>query len=177
MPRNWSKAVPEGNNPISHQEELEFDQPTPLAGLYRMTEELFDKPDRELDELTDKMRATKQRLVGLEQSARQLRLAMEADESSVMKTRERTEGAAAAAQAKNRDSCFANSVQGNRMGLTSFGDDFTGPPAFPCTKDKALADKGAATPKPCLSSVKMHSRTATGGLLPAGKASTTTKII
>ena len=45
------------------------------------------------------MRETKQRLSGLEQDARQPRLAMEVDMSSDTKPGERTEGAAAAVQA------------------------------------------------------------------------------
>ena len=63
------------------------------------------------------------------------------------------------------------------MCLTSFSDDFTEPPALSCSRDDALIDNGAAAPIPCLSPVKMRTRTATGGLLPAGKASTATRII
>ena len=53
------------------------------------------------------MRATNQRLVGLEHEARQSRLATEADIEAVKKTRKRTESAAAADLAKhNEDSYF-----------------------------------------------------------------------
>ena len=72
MPRKWSKVVLKGDGPVLH-DEVEPDQPT-MAGVYRMIEEIFDKPDRKLDELAEKMRATRQRLAGLEQDARQPRL-------------------------------------------------------------------------------------------------------
>ena len=42
MPRNWSKAVHEGNGSTPRQEELESDQPT-LADVYRLFEESFDR--------------------------------------------------------------------------------------------------------------------------------------
>ena len=60
-----------------------------------------------MNELVDEMRATKQRLAGLEQDARQPCLVMEADEPSDTKNCERTKGAAAAVQAKHGDSCSA----------------------------------------------------------------------
>ena len=56
------------------------------------------------------------------------------------------------------------------MCLTSFGDDSTKPPAFPCTVD-VMVDKGAAAPKLCFLPVEMRTPAATGGLLPAGTAS------
>ena len=57
MPRNWSKAVPEGNGPVPQQEKVGPDQPT-LADRYRMIEEIFNKSDRELDKLADEIKAT-----------------------------------------------------------------------------------------------------------------------
>ena len=101
---------------------------------------------------------------------------MEADVTVDDKTHERTEGAAAAVEAKHEDSCSAKRVQAEPTSSTMFGDDFTGAPALPCSRDDALIDNGVAAPKPCLSPVEMHTLTAAGGLLPAGKASTTTKI-
>ena len=92
------------------------------------------------------------------------------------KTRERTEGAASAVQAKYGDSCSANRVDPEPTCLDSFGDDSTGPPALPCSRNDAMVGNGAAAPKSCLSPLEMRSPTATGGLLPAGKASTTTRI-
>ena len=89
-----------------------------------MIEELFDKSDRKLDELADEMRATKQRLAGLEQDARQPRLAMEADGPSDTKTRNRMEDVAAYRMISG-DSFSANQVDPDQMCLTSFGDDFT----------------------------------------------------
>ena len=60
-----------------------------------MLKELFDKLDRKLDELTVRMRATKQCFTGPEQEARQPRLAMEAGVPSDTKTRKRMENVAA----------------------------------------------------------------------------------
>ena len=58
---------------------------------------------------------------------------------------------------------------------TSFGMKAE-PSALPCW-DEVLVDKGAAAPKPCLSPVEMRTPTATGGLLPAGIASSAMIII
>ena len=129
-----------------------------------------------LDELADEMRATKQGLAGLEQDARQPRFAMEADVPSDTKTRNHTEDAAAD-RVISGDSSSANQVNPDQMCRTSFGDDFTGPPPLPCSRDDALVDNGAAAPKPCLSPVEMRTQTAAGIIFPAGKASTATRII
>ena len=51
------------------------------------------------------------------------------------KARERTDGAAVAVQGKHGDSCFAKKVQAVPKGSTRFGDDFTRPPALPCSRD------------------------------------------
>ena len=175
MPRNWSEAVPEGNGPGPQQEELGSGQPT-LADVYRMIKELFDKSNRKMDELSDEIRRMDQHLAGLEQDARQPRLAMEADGPSDTKTRERTEGAAKAVQAKHGNSCSANRVDPDAMCSTSFSDDSTGLLALSCSRDGALVGNGAAAPKSCLSPLQMRSPTTAGGLLPAGEASTTTRI-
>ena len=60
-----------------------------------MINELFDESKRNLDELTEEMRATKQRLAGLEQEALQPRLAMKAGVKSDTKTLKRMEDVAA----------------------------------------------------------------------------------
>ena len=172
--RNWSTAVPEGNRPAPQQDELGPDPPK-LVDLYRMNEELFGKSDRKLDELADEMGATKQCLAGPKQDARHLRLAMGADVPSDTKTRERTEGAAAAVQVKHGDSCYPNWVDPDPMCLTRFGDDSTGPPALPCSRDNASVGNGATAPKSCLSPLEMRTPTAAGDLLPAGTASTATR--
>ena len=49
------------------------------------------------------------------------------------------------------------------------------PPVLPC-RDDVLVENGAAAPKLCLSPFEIRSSTAAGGLLPAGKASTMTRI-
>ena len=77
MPRMWSKAVPEGDGPVPH-DEVGPNQPS-MADLYRMIEALLDRSDRKLDELTETMRAKGQRSTGLKQDARQPRLATEED--------------------------------------------------------------------------------------------------
>ena len=99
---------------------------------------------------------------------------MDTDGPADIKTRERTEGATTAVQAMHGDSCSANRVDPDPMCSTSFGDDCTGPPALPCSKEDALVDNGAAAPKSCLSPLEM-STSAADGLLPTGKASTATK--
>ena len=139
MRRNWSKAVPGGNGPVPKQEELVPDQPT-VVDVYRLFEETYDRQLKvmshsdKLDELTVEMRATKQHQAGLEQEARQPRLAMEADVPSDTKIRNHTEDVAAD-RAIIGDSPSANQVDPDQMCLTSFGDDFTGPPALPCSRD------------------------------------------
>ena len=54
MPRKESEAVPEGNGPILQQEEFGSGQPT-MEGVYGMMKEAFDRWDRKLDEISDKM--------------------------------------------------------------------------------------------------------------------------
>ena len=120
------------------------------------------------------MRATEKRSASLKQDAQQPRLTMEADVAAAMKTSEGTEGAAAAVEAKHGDICSARRVQVGPNSSTSFGVKAE-TPALPC-RDDVLVENGAAAPKPCLSPLEMHTPRAAGGLLPAGKASTTTRI-
>ena len=169
MPRKETEAVPEGNGPVPQQEKIGSGQPT-LVDVYRKIEELLDRWW-----MVDEMRLKDQRVASLEQDARQPRLAMVVDGQSD-KTRERTEGAATVVQVMHEDSCPANRVDPDPMCSTSFGNDCTGPPALPCSREDALVDDGAAAPKLCLSPlIEMRSPTAAGGLLPAGKTSTPTK--
>ena len=74
---------------------------------------------------------------------------MEADVTADIKTRERTEGAAAAAQAKHGDNCSAKRVQAGPNSSTSFGVRAK-TPALP-HRDGVLVENGAAAPKLCLS--------------------------
>ena len=172
MPRKESEAVPDGNAPVPQQKEFESDQPT-LADVYRMIEELFDKSDRKLDQLTDEIRGTRQRVASLEQDARQPRLAMEVDGPSDTTTHERTEGATKAVQAIHGDSFSMNRVDSHPMCSTSFGVKAE-PPALPC-RDGVLVENGAAAPKSCLPPLVMRSPTAAGGLLSAGMTFTATR--
>ena len=78
MPRNWSEAVPEGNGPVPQLKEFESGQPT-LADVYRMLEKIFNRSDRKMDELADKVRKKWQCITGLDEDIWQPRFAMEAD--------------------------------------------------------------------------------------------------
>ena len=113
-----------------------------------------------------------QRLAGLEPDARQPRLAMGADGQASTKTRERTENAAKAVQAKHGYSCSAQTVQDGPKISTCFGV-MAEPRDLPC-RDDVLVKNGAAAPKSCLPSLEMRSPTAAGGLFLAGEASIAT---
>ena len=80
MPRKKSKAVPEGKSPIPP-----YVMPDGIA-LEDFRRVMLEVWDRKLDKLTEDLRRTDQRLAGLEQDARQPRLAMEADGPSDTKT-------------------------------------------------------------------------------------------
>ena len=126
-----------------------------------------------MDELTEDLRRIDQRVVSLEQDARQPCLAMEADVPADEKTRERTEGAAKAVQAMHGDSFSAKRVQDGPKSSTTFGVKAE-PPALSC-RDDVLVENGTAAPKSCLSPLEMHTPKASGGLLPTGKTSTATR--
>ena len=116
-----------------------------------------------------------QRLAGLGHNARQPRPATEADVQADTKTCERMEGAAKAVQAMHGDSFSANRSQaGPKTTSTSFGVKAE-PLALLC-RDDVVVENGATAPKSCLSPLAMRSTPAAGGLLPAGKVSTTTRI-
>ena len=123
----------------------------------------------------EEMRATKQRLAGLEQEDQWPLLAMETDVKPDTNTRKCMKDVTAE-RVMSGDNPSAQ-VDTDPMCLTSFGDDSTGPPALSCTRDDALVDNSAGVPKPYLSPVEMCTRTAAGGLLPAGAASTAMRAI
>ena len=157
MPRKWSKSVPEGNGPVLHHDEFESREPT-MVGLYRMIEELSDKSDsnlekrksrfeqqdEKLDELTKKVKETRQRLAGLEHDARQPGLATGADVPTDKKTRKRMEDAAAD-QAKHGDSYSAKRVDVGPTTSTSFG--MTAKPSALPRRDDVLVDESTELPK------------------------------
>ena len=121
MSRKQGKAVPEGNGPVPH-DQLGFGEPT-MEDLYRMFKEYLDRRDKNLNrvsELTGILKATNQRLANLQHRAQQPRLAMKADLKSDMKTRKRTEGAAATDRAKHGE-CYSTRVDNGPTSLTSFG--------------------------------------------------------
>ena len=102
MPRNWSKAVPEGNGSIPQKQHIMLGG-IKLEELRRTMSEALDKA---FDKPTETIRRENQRLSGLEQEARQPRLATEADVPTAIKTHKHMEDAEAD-QAKNGDSCSA----------------------------------------------------------------------
>ena len=107
----------------------------------------------------------------LEQDARQRRYAMEADDTTNTKTRERTEGATTAVQVMRGDSFTARRVEpGPNTSSTSFGVKAE-PPALPY-RDDVVVESGDAAPKSCLPSLEMRSSTAAGGLVPTDETST-----
>ena len=165
-------------DPSSQQEENGSGQPT-LEEVHQIAKEVFEVWDKKIDKLLreykEDWRSMDQRSTRLKHDARQPRLAMETDGQADTKTRERTEDAAAAIQAMQGDSCSANRVDPDPMYSTSFGDDCTGPPAFPCSKEDALVDNGAAAPKSCLAPLEICTTTAAGGLLLTGETSAATK--
>ena len=140
-----------------------------------MFEERFDRVDKnldkKLDELMERTRETTQRFAGFEHDARQPRLAMEAD---VKPDRKRTEDAAAD-RAKHGNSSSVKRVDAGPTSLISFGM-IAKPLALP-RRDDVLVGKGTEAPEPCLSPVEIRTPPATGGLLPAGTASTAMKMI
>ena len=98
--------------------------------------------------------------------------------NSRKRTHKHTEGTAAADRAKDMEDSFsAHQVDPDQMCLISFGYDSTGPPALPCPRDDALVENGAGALKLCLSPTEMRTLTVASGLLPAGTASTGTRII
>ena len=161
----------EGNGPVPQDAYVMLGGIT-LEELRGVMAEVVDKA---FDKLTENMRRANQRLAGLEQEAPQPCLAMEANVTEGKKTRERTEGATAAIQAKHGNSCFAKRFQAGPTSSTSFGMKDESPALS--RWDVVLVDKGAAAPKLCLSPVEMRTPTAAGGLLPTGKISTATMII
>ena len=98
-----------------------------------------------MDELAYKMRAIKQRLVSLEEDARQSPIAMTVDGPADEKICERTEGAATAVQAMHEDIFSAKRIQDGPKSLIIFGVKAE-PPALSCRGD-VLVDNGAAAPK------------------------------
>ena len=174
MLRKKSKVFPEGNCSVPPQEEFGSDQTT-LKDVYLTIEELSNKSDRELDDLTENLKRENQCLASLEQDARQPSLAMDADVPADKKTRGRTEGATTALQATRGDIFSESQVNPDPKRSTHFGDDFAGLTALPHSGDDALVDNGAAAPKSCISPLEMRAPTVAGGLLPAGTISTATR--
>ena len=93
MPRRESEAVPEGNGPVPQN-----------AGKVLLWEELRRVVTETWGKVKGDLQNMNQRVARLEQDARQPRVVMESDGPADTKTRERTEGAAKAVQAKHGNS-------------------------------------------------------------------------
>ena len=178
MLRKASKTVPEGNGPVPQKEELGSGQLT-MGDVYRLCVERFDRMDDRLnktfDEIYEERRKIYLHATRLEHEARQPRLAMEADgPADITKTRERTEGTAAAVQAMRGDLFSARRVEPSpTTNSTSFGVKAE-PPALPC-RDDSVVESGTAASESCLPSLEMRPSTAAGCLVPTGEASKATE--
>ena len=180
MPRKQGKAVPGGNDPGLHHVEFGSDQLT-LADIHRQFEQRFDKQlnlvkspfdqqDAKLEGLIKKTKETRQCSAGLEQDARQPRLATEADVPTDKKTCKRAVDAVMY-QAKHGDSCSAKRVDADPTSSTSF-DMTAEPPALP-HRDDVLVNKGAEAPKPHFPLVEVRMLpSAAGGQIPTDTVST-----
>ena len=115
-----------------------------------------------------------QRLAGLQLQAQQPRLAAKADVKQDKNTHDRKKGVAP--DERYRD---LSSVRiADPMSQASFGDEeFTEPSALTKCSDGALVDEGTKAPKPRLSFGEKRTSTHVGGVLQAGLASTTLRII
>ena len=164
MLRKASEAVPDGNGPVPQKEELGSGQPT-MEDVYRMMKEAFDRWDKKMDEISDKMEkyieergSIDQRLTRLEHGARQPRVAMEADGQANTKTRKRTEGAGAAVQTMRGGGFPVRRVNpGPNTNSTSFSVKAE-PPAFPCRDDVVVEGGDIRDVSPILGDVVINSR-------------------
>ena len=138
----------------------------------------FDRRDKKLGQLTEKIRETNQRLSGLEHKARQPRLATEADVEPSTKTRKRMEAASAADRVKSGDSSSSRVDDGSTYltGFVMIAESLLMAPEK-CIGD-ALVDEGAKASKVHLPPVEVRMlSSAAGGLLPAGTPSTVMRTI
>ena len=110
-------------------EEMKMDQHLARLEQDARQSRLAMEADGQASQLSEEMKMD-QHLARLEQDARQSRLTMEADGQASTKTRERTEGAATAAQAKRGDCSSARRVEPGPTKSTSFGMKAE-PPALP----------------------------------------------
>ena len=178
MPRKGSMVVPESSGPIPQDAYVMLSVITPEDIRRIMSdaaEKVFNKHFEQKPDNLEEMRATEQLSASLEQDAREQRLAVEADVTADKKTRERTEGATAAVQARHGDSCSAKRVQACPTSSTSSGMKAE-PPVLP-RWDDVLIERGAAAPKTCLLPAEMRTSTAAGALLSTGIASSAMRTI
>ena len=159
-------------------EEMKMDQHLARQEQDARQPRLATEADGQASQLSEEMKMDQhlarqemdQHLARLEQDARQSRLAMEVDGQASTRTRERTEGAATAAQAMRGDCSSARQVEPGPTNSTSFGMKAKPPALIPC-RDVSVVECGAAAFKSCLPSMEMRTSTAAGGLVPTGDAS------
>ena len=175
MPRKKSKAVPEGNGLIP-QDACVMSGGTTLVESRQVMSEALDKAFHKYFgqklENSEEMRATDQRPADAEHDARQT-TSRHGDRRKTRYQDSQVYGRRCSRSRKTGDNSSAQ-VDPDPRCLISFGDDSAEPLPLPC-RDDVLVDKGVAAPKPCISAVEMHTLTATGGLLPAGTASSATR--
>ena len=159
MPRTETKAVPEGNGPIPHDD---YGSGEPImAELYRVFKEGFYRMNKHFDIMTNKFdrhkiqrnedKRTNQRLAGLQHQTQQPRHATETDVKTDKKTRKRTEGAAA--DDENHGGISSARAEDVPTSLTSFGNIAEPPAPEKCIGD-ALVNESAETPKPHFHSLR-----------------------
>ena len=146
MLREESVAVPEGNDLIPpNTYVLSGIAAEDVRRVWReVWKEVWEEDGLEKPDNPKEVRTTDQREAGLEQDARQPRLAMEVNRLANTKTRECTEGATTVVQAMHGDSCTAQNIQDGQKTLTNFGMKAE-PLALPC-RDYVLVEDGAAAP-------------------------------
>ena len=166
MPRKESEAVLEGNGPLPQ----DAGKMATWEESKRVVKETWGEA---LKEIKEDLLSMNQRVASLEQDTQQPHLVMEADGPVDTKTREHTEGAAKAVQAKYGDSCTAKRVQSGPKTSISFGVKAK-PRVLPCKND-VIVENGAAAPNSYISALEMRTTTAACGLLRTSKTSTATK--
>ena len=168
MPRKKSKAIPEGNGPIPK------DAYVIIGGITRekLRRVMPETMGKTLEEFKKDMKG-QSCLASLKQDARQPRLAMEADVTAT----KRPASARRAPLLQFKRSMRIAVLQNGSKRPDQFDQylEEAEPPALPRRHD-ALVDNGVAAPKSCLSPLEIRIPTAAGGLLPTGKAFTTTRI-
>ena len=172
------EAIPEGNDLIPQDAYVMVRGIKILEDFLRIMSEAmdkaFDKHFGQKPENLEDLRTNDQRVASLKQDVWQPRLAMEADGLADTKTRERTEGAAAAVQAMHGDSFSANRVQtGQKTTPTSLS--VKAEPPTPLAEMTLWSRTALRRPSRVSHLWRCAHPTAASGLLPSGMATTATR--